>query len=174
MKNSKYYDARKYAKEKHKDQIRKFDGKPYIVHPIRVSYLIKKFKGQSKNIEALRIIALLHDTLEDTNTTFLEIKEIFGNLIASVVKELTSDKDKIKLIGKAEYLKNKMKDMTDYSLVLKLVDRLDNVSDFPLAPSEFVQKYKNETQEIISFIEQNRKLTKTQKRIVDEIKEKIK
>ena len=174
MKLSKLKQALQFAKEKHEGQFRKFDKKPYVTHPIRVQELVNQFKGQSKNIEAIRIAGLLHDTVEDTNTTLKEIREIFGNLVASLVNELTSDSDKIEKYGKTVYLKNKLSnDLSDYALVLKLADRLDNVSDFPTAGEKFVTKYKKETEEIISHLELNRKLTNTQKKIIEKIKEKM-
>ena len=55
--------------------------------------------------------AHLHDTIEDTNTTEQDIKKLFGGLVASLVKELTSDKEKISQIGKTQYLLNKMKEI---------------------------------------------------------------
>lgn len=174
MELSKIKQAIEFAKKKHEGQFRKFDKKPYVVHPIRVQEIVNKFKGTSKNIEAIRIAGLLHDTVEDTETTLQEIREIFGNLVASLVNELTSDSDKIEKYGKTEYLKKKLtNDLSDYGLVLKLADRLDNVSDFPTAGEKFVTKYKKETEEIISHLELNRKLTGTQKKIIEKIKEKI-
>jgi (p)ppGpp synthase/HD superfamily hydrolase len=118
--------------------------------------------------------AFLHDTVEDTPTTLMEIKNKFGNLVASLVKELTSDSDKIKKLGKTEYLSNKMtEELTDYALVLKLADRLDNVSDFPKATASFVEKYKKETNSILNKLEE-RDLTGTQKKLIAAIKEKLK
>ena len=174
MKLSNILKAVKFAKEQHEGQVRKFDKKPYVVHPLRVQKIITQFKGQSKNIEALRIAALLHDTVEDGNTSLAEIRNIFGNLVASLVNELTSDSDKIEKFGKTEYLKKKLSnDLSDYGLVLKLADRLDNVSDFDKASEGFVQKYKKETNEIISYLEKTRKLTGTQKKLIERIKTKM-
>lgn len=172
-KNPKFREALKFIREKHAGQVRKFDHKPYIVHPIRVSKFIKKFKGNSKHIDELMIAALLHDTLEDTNTTVLEIKKKFGNLVASLVKELTSDADKIEKLGKSLYLSKKMtEELTDYALVLKLADRLDNTNDFKIADPKFVAKYAAETGKIIESLEK-RELTSTQKNILEQIKKNV-
>lgn len=169
-----FKDAIKFIKEKHFGQVRKFDKKPYIIHPIRVANIVKKFKPASKNIDDLLIASLLHDTKEDTNATSTEIREKFGNLVSSLVTELTSDKDKIEKLGKEQYLSQKMtEELTDYGLVLKLADRLQNTGDFEIADPKFVKKYAKETRGILNQL-QNRKLTSTQKKLVDAIDKNIK
>lgn len=167
-------DALVYAKEKHAGQVRKFDGKPYVSHPFRVMRILNRFKSNSKNIDALRKAAVLHDTLEDTDATQEEIESKFGRMVASIVHELTSDAKAIRKVGKKEYLTNKMiHDLTDYALVLKLADRLDNVMDMSRASLKFRDKYGDETRFIIDNLKEKRKLTNTQKRILDEIEKVI-
>jgi (p)ppGpp synthase/HD superfamily hydrolase len=170
----KFKEAIKLASEAHKGQKRKFDGKPYLTHPLRVAKLVEKFKGQSKNIEALKIAAVLHDTIEDGDIKPMQIKKMFGNMVMAIVRELTSDDDKVKKEGKANYLSNKLtNDLTDYALVLKLADRLDNVSDIKIASPEFREKYTKETNQIIAKLEAERELTQTQKNIIAEIKRSL-
>jgi len=172
-KNPKFREALSFIREKHAGQFRKFDKKPYIVHPIQVAKIIKKFKGNSKNIDDLMIAALLHDTLEDTNATLPEIRKRFGNLVSSLVKELTSEKEKIEKLGKALYLSKKMvEELTDYGLSLKLADRLSNTSDFTIADPAFVKKYVAETNKIIESLSK-RELTSTQKKLLAEIEKNI-
>jgi (p)ppGpp synthase/HD superfamily hydrolase len=77
------------------------------------------------------VAALLHDTLEDTETDFSEISSTFGDAVANLVRELTSDKDKIKQMGKNKYLIDKMLKMSDDTFTIKLCDRLSNISDLP-------------------------------------------
>jgi len=98
---------------------------------------------------------------------------MFGGLIASLVKELTSDEAKVKALGKKEYLASKMKGMSSWGLVIKLADRLDNVSDLKTANPAWAQKYKAETEFILNTIEKERPLSGTQKNIIAEIKKKL-
>lgn len=123
--------AFQFAAQKHKGQERRGSGLPYVIHPIIVSHLISKYKGDSTHIEDLQIAALLHDTLEDTDATYHEIEREFGPLVASIVMELTSDTEMIKKMGKNEYLIQKMILMSKYAFVLKLVDRFSNIVDEP-------------------------------------------
>ena len=163
--NSKEELAFKFAKRMHEGQKRK-DGTKYIEHPKRVAKYVKYFKKDSKHLDVIIPAALLHDTLEDTNLLFYDIVEFFGSEIAEVVLELTTDEELKNEIGKSRYLELKMKNMSSWALTIKLCDRLDNVSDLMNTNEKFRTKYVNETQEIISYLLKNRKLSKTQYRII--------
>lgn len=164
-----------FAQEKHQGQLRK-DGTPYILHPLRVSEIVRSFK-KSHKINELIAAAILHDTLEDTDTGISELRENFGELITLLVVELTSDKFKSNNVGKANYLAEKMgssKKISNWALTIKLADRLDNVSDLKEMPDkEFVERYKKETEDILLYLEKNRELSKTHKEIIKSIKEKL-
>lgn len=127
--NDMFEKALEFALQKHKWQKRKNNNIPYYRHPISVAKNIETYK-KSQNIELLMTAALLHDTVEDCeNITLQEIAENFGYYVAALVDELTSNESEIKKIGKTDYLKNKMTNMSSYWLVIKLSDRLDNVKD---------------------------------------------
>jgi GTP pyrophosphokinase len=162
-----------YATQAHAGQTRS-GGAPYISHPVRVAQTIEKYK-QSHNIDALIAAAYLHDTIEDTDTTHEALHDLFGGLVASLVLELTSDVDQIKKLGKKEYLAKKMAhDMSSYALVIKLADRLDNVQDIATAKDEkWRARYKAETEHIMDYIEQNRVLSGTHKKLIALIRDKI-
>jgi (p)ppGpp synthase/HD superfamily hydrolase len=147
--------AIEFSTAKHQGQVRKGSGKPYVIHPISVSYLLAQFK-KSKHFDELIVACLLHDTLEDTETNFVEIASEFTPLVASIVLELTSDENQIKLVGKNEYLKKKMLGISSYALYIKLIDRLHNISDQPKP------QYVIDTIELIEFVKKHRKLTKGQ------------
>ena len=165
--------ALNYATQAHSKQTRS-GGEPYIGHPVRVANTIKQYK-QSHNIDAIIAAAYLHDTIEDTDTTHEALHDLFGGLVASLVLELTSDLEQIKKVGKKEYLAKKMAyDMSSYGLVIKLADRLDNVQDIATAKTpEWRAKYKAETEHILDYIEKNRVLSGTHKKLVDLIRNKL-
>jgi GTP pyrophosphokinase len=162
-----------YATQQHQGQTRS-GGAPYITHPVRVAQLVKQYK-QSHNIDALIAAAYLHDTIEDTDTTHEALHDLFGGLVASLVQELTSDVEEIKRIGKKDYLAKKMAhDLTSYALVIKLADRLDNVADIATAKSPaWRAKYKAETEHIMDYLEQNRVLSGTHKKLISLIRAKL-
>ena len=72
------------AKTQHKDQKRR-SGEPYIQHPIEVAYICAQLQAGPATIAS----ALLHDVVEDTDTTIEEIKERFGEEVAKIVDSLT-------------------------------------------------------------------------------------
>ena len=154
--------AIKFADRKHKGQVRKVSGEKYVTHPLLVSYLVAKYKN-SKSLETLICAALLHDTVEDTKTSYEEILKEFSIDVAQLVFELTSDPAEIKKVGKVEYLKNKMRGMSSYALYLKLCDRLGNLIDHPS------EKQIVETREILASLKKGRKLSKSHLFVIKEI-----
>ena len=153
-----------FAFEKHKGQERR-SGLPYASHPIIVSEIIRQHKGDSKNITDLVCAAILHDVLEDTDATIQEIIAEFGDMVASLVFELTSKKDILEIFpSKNEYLINKMLCMSSYALVIKLADRLSNIIDAPK------YKYLIDTKVMIDELERQLDLTSTEKSIIKEIR----
>ena len=166
--------ALKFAIQKHEGQFRRSTGLPYIIHPLIVSELLREYK-ELKNTETLVIVALLHDTIEDTDTNFEEIKENFNEEIAKLVLEMTSNKKEIKKYnekykdkGKNEYLKNKIKGMSEKAFTIKLIDRLSNIMDTP------TEKYKIDTLELLKFLKENRNITKIQNKIIKRIIKELK
>lgn len=89
------YEAFLFADKKHTEaqQIRKYTSDPYIVHPVEVAELVFTH-GQAAGflpdvLENMVIAALLHDTVEDTDTTYNEIEKLFGMHVRNYVFWLT-------------------------------------------------------------------------------------
>lgn len=157
-----------FATEKHKGQTRNGDGRPYVLHPISVLITLGKIK-KSNNFLLIAIACVLHDIVEDCGVTLDEIANSFGHQVASLVGELTSDKERIKEVGKAKYLANKMLYMSSYALRIKLADRLDNVQDIN---PEIHQNKIDETNHILNELKK-RKLTPTHKKLIKLIDKSI-
>ena len=156
----------------HNGVYRKFSGLEYAHHPAAVAKIVRDRK-QSKNKDKLVIAALLHDTIEDVEEITKDvIEDEFGELVASIVWELTSDKNKVSEMGKAKYILNKMLRMTSYALVIKLADRLHNCSDLDNGSDNFRKKYVKETRYVLDGLNQ-RYLSETHKGLINEIDEKI-
>jgi len=151
-----------FATEKHKGQTRFNSGEPYINHPIAVAAIVKKYPHNNEMLVA----GYLHDTLEDTNTTYEEIEKEFGKKVADLVLELTNDEAQMNAKGKAEYLLDKMNRMSTEALIIKLADRLHNVSDFDTAKPKWRTKYKLQTETILDGL---KNLNATQQKLVKDI-----
>lgn len=129
---NKIIDATLFAAEKHKKQTRKNREKtPYIIHPIGVAQHILTI-GKVSNPDIL-IAALLHDTVEDTNTTFVEIQETFGPSVEGYVREVTDDKtlsrEKIKELQIAH-----AHEKSKGAAIIKMADKLYNLQDLATTP----------------------------------------
>ena len=164
--------AKKISKEAHKNQTRKFEGEPYFVHPERVAQIIFDNKD-SKHINELVSSGYLHDVIEDAGIPFEFLKKEFGYMVASIVLEVTNEQTLMIKYGKKNYMSNKVLTLTNYGLIVKLSDRLDNVSDLHLANQKFRKKYIDETEHLLQILEDFRDLTETQKKLIKKIKEKL-
>jgi len=163
-------DALVTATRAHSGQFRR-GGAPYISHPARVAQHVQRVKGDSHKADDLIAAAYLHDTLEDTDMTEKQILDQFGPNVLNLVFELTSDEEELKRLGKTAYLQKKFSGISSWALVIKLSDRLDNVSDLLDADYDWALKYAKQTQDILIYLIEHRKLTSTQKRLVGEIQE---
>ena len=162
-------NAIEFATKMHQGQER-LDGTPYIRHPLNVAKYVLSYK-KSDNLETLLISACLHDVIEDTQATYYDVVRLFGPQVASIVLELTNDEDLKREVGKTKYLEIKMKNMSSWALIIKLCDRLDNVSDLKSCSDSFRNKYIRETIEILEYLLERRKLSKTHLSIIKAILE---
>jgi (p)ppGpp synthase/HD superfamily hydrolase len=166
-----------FAKQAHKGQIRKFINKPYFgAHVVKVNAIVKQYTTD----EDLLCAALLHDTLEDCyedpDVGLVELKEIFGNRVGNLVWELTSDGDEIDDDyegSKTNYLIDKMIHMSDDALIIKLADRLQNISDAFTATERFRTKYFIETSNIIEVLKSHRRFNRIQSLLLADIESKL-
>jgi len=115
------FRALEYAKRQHEGQKRD-EGTPYFSHIEGVVEILQKEFGIED--EETLTVAALHDTIEDTSTTFKDIENMFGTKIAICTDLLTKKKD----LSKEEYFKNIFENC-EYNIVpkVKLADRIHNM-----------------------------------------------
>jgi GTP diphosphokinase / guanosine-3',5'-bis(diphosphate) 3'-diphosphatase len=119
--------ALEFAANKHRDQRRKdAQASPYINHPIALANVLVH-EGQVSDPTVLSA-ALLHDTVEDTQTTAAELRGAFGEKIASIVEEVTDDKNLPKAERKRLQIEHAAHISREAKLV-KLADKICNVRD---------------------------------------------
>jgi len=121
-----------FSADRHRDQRRKdVQHSPYINHPIEVAEKLWEV-GKIRNLVPL-IAAILHDTLEDTETTPDEISGLFGEKILSVVLEMTDDKSLPSPVRKRMQIEHAPHISTEAKLV-KLADKICNLADLIHSP----------------------------------------
>lgn len=121
-----------FAAHKHRDQRRKdVAASPYINHPIALADVLVN-EGGVGELEVL-CAALLHDTIEDTDTTREELVRAFGERIAAVVAEVTDDKTLAKAARKEAQVTHAAHISREAKLV-KLADKICNLRDVAAHP----------------------------------------
>jgi guanosine-3',5'-bis(diphosphate) 3'-pyrophosphohydrolase len=116
-----------FATQKHRHQRRKdIEASPYINHPITLVDILVN-EGEVTDLDTL-IAALLHDTIEDTDTTVEEIEVEFGPLIAELVMEVTDDGSLPQHERKALQVKH-APNLTYKAKLVKLADKIANLRD---------------------------------------------
>ena len=125
-------DAASFAADKHRLQRRKdADASPYINHPIALADILAK-EGAVEDAKVIAA-ALLHDTVEDTETSIEELEARFGKRVASMVAEVTDDKSLPKEERKRLQIAKSASKSTGAKLV-KLADKIANLRDLVSSP----------------------------------------
>ena len=144
--------AYEYSQKVHTGQSRA-SGEPYLVHPLEVACVLAEMKMDPVAIAA----GLLHDSVEDTSVTIVDIRKEFGEQVAHIVEGVT----KISQIDfssreeqQAENLRKMMLAMVDdiRVVLIKLADRLHNMRTLEHLPPERQQKIAKETLDIFAPI----------------------
>ena len=148
----KIYQAYLFASEKHKNQVRK-SGDPYIVHLLGVARILSELNTGPTTI----IAGLLHDTIEDTDTTEEEITEKFGKEVCYLVQGVTkvtrlSDYHNVDFEAEShrKIFIAMAKDIR--VIIIKLADRLHNMRTLQFQPPEKQKKIAKETSDVYAPI----------------------
>ena len=148
----KIYQAYLFASEKHKNQVRK-SGDPYIVHLLGVARILSELNTGPTTI----IAGLLHDTIEDTDTTEEEITEKFGKEVCYLVQGVTkvtrlSDYHNVDFEAEShrKIFIAMAKDIR--VIIIKLADRLHNMRTLQFQPPEKQKKIAKETRDVYASI----------------------
>lgn len=146
-------DAMAYAQQAHEGQTRTTnDGEPYYNHVHRVMATVTQVVSADPRWPALRsfpllLAALLHDVVEDTDVTLADVAERFGDKVAGLVEELTTDHMKHPDI--VEHLAK----VSDEAKLVKLADILDNLSDLHEHPDQkWAARYLRKKAQVVEAI----------------------
>jgi guanosine-3',5'-bis(diphosphate) 3'-pyrophosphohydrolase len=125
-------EAASFAAWKHREQHRKdAEGSPYINHPLAVANVLAS-EGAVTD-EVLLLAALLHDTVEDTETTFEELESRFGVEVRRLVEEVTDDKRLPKAARKQLQIEH-ARTASAAARQLKIADKTCNIRDIKHNP----------------------------------------
>ncbi len=144
--------AFEYARSHHGAQLRR-DGSPYITHPLQVAQIVAEMRLDSESI----IAALLHDCIEDTDSTYEDIAKQFGVTIADIVDGVTKLTRVQYTTMEEEQMENLRKMLFAMSkdirvILIKIADRLHNMRTMEYQSPEKQKKKAFETMEIYAPI----------------------
>ncbi|NOX39838.1 MAG: bifunctional (p)ppGpp synthetase/guanosine-3',5'-bis(diphosphate) 3'-pyrophosphohydrolase [Alphaproteobacteria bacterium] len=139
-----------YGKDMHDGQVRS-SGEPYFTHPIEVAAILTEQQMDDSTI----ITALLHDTIEDTKSTYSEVTERFGEEVAQLVDGVTKLTNLELHSSETRQAENFRKLLLAMSkdlrvLLVKLADRLHNMRTIKHLPLEKQQQKARETMDIFA------------------------
>ncbi|MGD2076700.1 MAG: HD domain-containing protein [Gammaproteobacteria bacterium] len=124
--------ALSFAALRHRDQRRKdVEASPYINHPIEVASILCREAG-IHDIDLL-CAALLHDTVEDTDTTAAELEAGFGARIAAIVVELSDDKSLPRQERERRQVEHAAH-LSEAARLVKLADKISNLRNVAESP----------------------------------------
>ncbi|MBN2260426.1 MAG: bifunctional (p)ppGpp synthetase/guanosine-3',5'-bis(diphosphate) 3'-pyrophosphohydrolase [Clostridiales bacterium] len=131
--------ALRFAFEKHKGQKRKLTGEDYYFHPVEVALIVAQYTNDVDTI----IAAVLHDTLEDTDTAESEIRNIFGDNVLNIILEC-SEKDKtLEWKDRKSIMLDSYPTLSESAFLIILVDKICNLNSIKYYYSDHVWDYFN-------------------------------
>jgi guanosine-3',5'-bis(diphosphate) 3'-pyrophosphohydrolase len=134
--------AAEFAAFKHREQRRKgVGGSPYINHPLAVASVLATEAGVD-DVDVLTA-AILHDTIEDTDTTAAELEREFGREVAAIVVEVTDEKIQSKALRKRLQIAH-APHLSPQAKLVKLADKIVNLRDIIARPPNWDLKRKQE------------------------------
>lgn len=131
-----------FAKLKHGSQVRKYTGVPYTDHLEEVASMVAEY---TDDLDAIRA-ALLHDTLEDTDTMWLELYNTFGGKVADIVQELTDHytSQAFPMLNRATRKKlecERRQNLSKEAKLIKAADHINNVTSIAEYDKSFAKIY---------------------------------
>lgn len=127
-KNNLIEKATRVAVEAHKDQIRKGDDQPYIIHPFMVALKLAKYDFPDTVIAA----ALTHDVLEDTDLPEDKLRDELGDEVLKIVKAVTADESLPWEDRKMKYIET-IRDSSDGAKAVCVADKIHNLESLLIA-----------------------------------------
>lgn len=125
-------EAADFAARRHRGQTRKDEARsPYINHPLRVAHLLSQV-GEVRDAEVLAA-ALLHDTVEDTDTTPGDIADAFGPRVHDLVLEVSDDKQ-LSAAQRKQVQIDHASTLSRGAVLIKLADKTSNIRDIIDSP----------------------------------------
>jgi len=143
--------ATRFAALKHAGHKRKYTDAPYLTHLLAVADLVRS-TGASDTVIAA---AILHDTLEDTETTLKELKTEFGSEVASLVLEVTdvyTDHAAGNRAARKGWERDRLSTVSADAMTIKVADIIDNTGSIAERDPGFAKMYRPEKAAMLKIL----------------------
>jgi (p)ppGpp synthase/HD superfamily hydrolase len=123
-----------FSAAKHRNQRRKgAEAFPYINHPLEVAEMLASVAG-IRDIDTL-VAAVLHDTIEDTDTSGEEIETLFGRKVRAVVEEVSDDK-KMPKEQRKKLQAERAPGLSNPAKLIRIADKISNIQELMHSPPQ--------------------------------------
>ena len=157
------FKAMQFAREVHKNQVRKYTGNPYTDHLAEVAGIVSTVRAEKEVIAT----AWLHDCIEDQGCTRDQIAELFGEIVASGVYLLSDLEDGNRKERKAAS-RRRFSAAPDWVQTIKVADLISNTSSIVKHDPKFAEVYLEEKRLLLDV------LTKADKGLLEIARSQIK
>lgn len=138
-----------FAEQAHRGQMRKYTGAPYITHCLEVALTVESVGGTEEQIAA----AILHDTVEDTDVSVLEIEKCFGTEVAAYVEWLTDCPHEAgNRATRKQIDRTRLSQAPDEAQTIKLADLISNTSTITQHDPKFAKVYLAEKRDLLAVM----------------------
>lgn len=146
-------EAFEFARKAHGEQRRKYVDELYIEHPKRVAELVRSVSHTPEMICA----AYLHDVVEDTSVTIMDVKRKFGGKIGRLVEELTNEFEKLKYPRmnrrwRKEKEAERQQNISVEAKTIRLADIIDNTPSISQKDPTFARRYIPEMEKLVEAV----------------------
>lgn len=140
--------AKEFAQKAHASQVRKYTGEPYFRHLEEVAAYVTWAGGSQEMIAA----AYLHDTIEDTETSFIDLTTEFGHSVTQLVWELTDQESEGNRAERKRRRAEFLSRAPGSTQTIKIADLLSNTPSIALYDRRFAPVYLREAEYLLSSL----------------------
>ena len=151
------YKAMVFAREVHKDQVRKYTGNAYTDHLGEVAGIVATVSNNYKFSEEMIAIAWLHDSIEDQGILYKDLVNEFGLAIASGVLQL-SDLEQGNRAERKALSRERLSKAPEWVQTIKYADLISNTSSIVKHDAEFAQVYLEEKRLLLEVMDRGNPL----------------
>jgi len=141
------FRAMQFAREVHKNQVRKYTGDPYTNHLAEVAGIVSTVRGE----EEVTAVAWLHDCIEDQGCTRDQLVGLFGEVVASGVY-LLSDLEEGNRRERKEKSRQRLSLTHDWVQTIKVADLISNTSSIVKHDPKFAEVYLEEKRLLLDVL----------------------